>query len=1105
MVIRIATLNTRGGDTKTPHIIKMIMENKIDICMLQEIHDMKKENMTKIQSETKMTFFKSSGSNNGRGVITMIKESSIIQRPNMVYKDTLGNQLVVAVEIESELFEIVNIYGPIISSQRSQLYETLNNDTEGKDNRIIGGDFNNFENFNLDCTGGSIATFEKRKKERRTISLLREKHKYIDTFRHLHPTKRSFTFSGISNYRSRLDRIYIHQSTSTKIILAEMKPAYFSDHDMYIIEQKTSIETERITWGKGLWKYNKTTLENKTNAAEMKSHWDKYRTSKNRYKNLLEWWEIGKRSCKQKCIDLSKLQLKDDAEVKEKLKIKLNEVCRSTDAKSSVTIRQIKKQLNEIEENETEGALIRSRLQWQNEGEKCTNYFFNLERRKGAEKQIHKLTDNSGKVYETKDDVVGYMKNFYEHKFEKSQLDDVSCDVLLDSVICRLTNAQRESQAGPFTLQELECVKTKMKPGKSPGNDGLTYEFYHQCWNFIRDDLLQVINEISASGYMPISMTQAIVTLIYKNKGDRTRLENWRAISLCNVDFKFLTAMIAGRIEPYLPTLIEPDQSCGIRGRVIEDQLIYIQDLIHYIKQFGGRSIIIGLDLQSAFDFINHTYIFKLLQRLNFASRLRNLVKTVFRNMYSAVIVNGTKTRYFQLSRSIRQGDKASMACFLLAIEPLANIIRRDRKMHPIVLPNSKPKLVSLYCDDTNVFSTDINDVGRLSNHMQTFESGAGAKFNIEKTEIHLIGNWNQKEKEKIPAAQNKVSVKILGVWFGSDSKRLNSEQIINKIDSTLNFWKTIPLSFDGKRLIIMTKVLPKLYHVVRITGIDETLRKQVQKRMNEFFWHPKKMSMIAFDTLQNTKLLGGLDMPNLHVINKALLTERISKMMTSEHIWSGQFIFRLGFSLRDLDVNFASSKYSHTLKQTEVTSVILDTYRALKGSITDWSSENFKTLKLKLHKNNKIKKADPTRDYTNTWTEIHTSTDNRRRRDISFLIAHDALPVAYVLWKRKVVTNAKCRLCGKSDETREHLFIHCHIIQPLMKILNKVFGRTLSEEEILYHEGRITMKKKMKNLIAKFKQCIWQTRAKLYYGEISNELEMIETMIYIFKSNNQT
>jgi len=475
------------------------------------------------------------------------------------------------------------------------------------------------------------------------------------------------------------------------------------------------------------------------------------------------------------------------------------------------------------------------------------------------------------------------------------------------------------------------------------------------------------------------------------------------------------------------------------------------------------------------------------MSRLNIGFRLRRLLKTIFANMFSAVIVNGAKTSYFHLEKSIRQGDKVSMTCFLLAIEPLANIIRRDNRIHKVILPNTKPKALAQYCDDTTVMSTDTRDISVIKEHISTFEKGSSAYFNPDKSEILMIGNWTHEQMKNLREQNIKRNMKILGVWFGVDANELNRQKIIEKLDEILCFWKSIPLTFAGKRLIISTKILPQLYHIIRITGMDAHLEKEVQRRITEFIWHPKKMYMLPYSVLQNSIDNGGQDMPNLQVINKAILTERISKILTSDRTWRGLFIYRLGFALRDIEREFASTKYSHTLTQSSISRIIINTYRELKHKIDDWKDADFKTLKKVLKHSNEYRKATPRRDYSRTWKEINTSTDNRRRKDIAYLIAHNALPVGAVLKDRNVTNNALCRLCGKNTETREHLFVNCETTQGVRKILHKRLGRTISEEEMIYHEGRAKMKKREKNMIAALKQTIWQIRAKLFYGEIRN------------------
>ena len=72
---------------------------------------------------------------------------------------------------------------------------------------------------------------------------------------------------------------------------------------------------------------------------------------------------------------------------------------------------------------------------------------------------------------------------------------------------------------------------------------------------------MDCINESFEKGEMSSSQKQAIITLIEKKEKDRSFLENWRPISLVNVDTKIMTKVTASRIKNVLPDIIHPNQT----------------------------------------------------------------------------------------------------------------------------------------------------------------------------------------------------------------------------------------------------------------------------------------------------------------------------------------------------------------------------------------------------------------------------------------------------------------------------------------------------------------------------------------------------------------
>ena len=86
-----------------------------------------------------------------------------------------------------------------------------------------------------------------------------------------------------------------------------------------------------------------------------------------------------------------------------------------------------------------------------------------------------------------------------------------------------------------ISLDEIIEAINSQQNNKSPGNDGLTAEFYKHFSNELAPILLEVYDSWKQVGIIGISSRTGIISVIYK-KGDKKDIASYRPISLLNLD-----------------------------------------------------------------------------------------------------------------------------------------------------------------------------------------------------------------------------------------------------------------------------------------------------------------------------------------------------------------------------------------------------------------------------------------------------------------------------------------------------------------------------------------------------------------------------------------
>ena len=102
---------------------------------------------------------------------------------------------------------------------------------------------------------------------------------------------------------------------------------------------------------------------------------------------------------------------------------------------------------------------------------------------------------------------------------------------------------------------------------------------------FIGPDLVESFNQAYEYGKLSVLQRRVIIALIPKQDSDLLDLQNWRTITILNIDYKIASKALAKRvIGEELPKLVNADQTGFIKGRYKGENIRLISDIMDYTK-----------------------------------------------------------------------------------------------------------------------------------------------------------------------------------------------------------------------------------------------------------------------------------------------------------------------------------------------------------------------------------------------------------------------------------------------------------------------------------------------------------------------------------------
>lgn len=139
---------------------------------------------------------------------------------------------------------------------------------------------------------------------------------------------------------------------------------------------------------------------------------------------------------------------------------------------------------------------------------------------------------------------------------------------------------------------------------------------------------------------------------------------------------KVVSRILAARMRIVIGILISNNQTEFVPGRQILDGVLVTNEILDYAKRNKNECLVFKADFAQAYDCVNWNYLRLMLRSMGFGERWMILMEFVVFSSSMSVLVNGSPTTNFQVTRGLRQGDPLSPFLFTIVGEGLSCMMR---------------------------------------------------------------------------------------------------------------------------------------------------------------------------------------------------------------------------------------------------------------------------------------------------------------------------------------------------------------------------------------------------------------------------------------------
>ena len=174
-----------------------------------------------------------------------------------------------------------------------------------------------------------------------------------------------------------------------------------------------------------------------------------------------------------------------------------------------------------------------------------------------------------------------------------------------------------------------------MKSSKAPESDEITADIFKAGDASIIQRLHEIFTDVRKNEEMMTDWNLVILIKLYKNKGEKQLCDNYRGISLLNVDSKIFSRITLNHIQHLIDRQLLEAQS-GLRAqRSTIDQIFTLKLALEKRRKYNKPLFMCFIDITKAYDSVNRDLLWRVCRKYGVWQKLVNLLKMLYQEQKS--------------------------------------------------------------------------------------------------------------------------------------------------------------------------------------------------------------------------------------------------------------------------------------------------------------------------------------------------------------------------------------------------------------------------------------------------------------------------------------